>query len=662
MMKINELRAEINKHLHAYHVLDDPLITDAEFDLLFKDLVERETADPGCVTPDSPTHRVGARGSSTFAPVTFSTPMLSLANAFTDEEVIAFHEANFKTLDQVQFYVAEVKFDGLAVELRYENGHLVRAATRGDGEVGEDITANVRTIRTIPLILNTPNPPRVLEVRGEIVMFKKDFEEINEQRAIEGKKLLANCRNGAAGSVRTGDPAKTAQRKLSFFAYGSGVIDSDYLPISQVELLTWYHDMGIPVFGIPEKLLTADDLLDKFHAYQERRKDMPMDIDGVVYKLDLFVARNLVGWLSRSPKWAIAHKFPAEQVQTIVEDITVQIGRTGSITPVARLTPVFVGGVIVTNATLHNEDEVTRKNIWIGDTVVVQRAGDVIPEVVCSLPALRPMSAMPFTMPTHCPSCGSLVVRPEGEAVARCSSTWVNCLAQRKEGLQHFVGRRAMDIDGMGPALIEQLISNQLVETPADFYTLTVEQLLKLDRMAEKSAEKIISAINLSKKTTLQRFLYALGIRYAGENTSKQLALHYRSLDVIMQASVASLLEVKDVGTVVASSVREFFQNNYVLVHTLVSHGIHWDNIEAPVVSTHRLSGKTFVITGSFPTYSRDELTTMLEATGASVSGSVSKKTNYVVVGEAAGSKATKAAELNIPTLDEPGVLALINQ
>jgi DNA ligase (NAD+) len=661
--RIQWLRDELNRHAHAYYVLDQPTIPDAEYDALFIELQQLEIKHPELMSVDSPTQRVGGAPLPEFAQVQHDVPMLSINNGFSEDDIRAFDRRVSEGLGQSGDieYACELKFDGLAINLRYVDGVLVQAATRGDGSAGEDVTANIRTIRAIPLRLMTDNPPAVIDVRGEVLMFKADFARLNQRQREADLKEFANPRNAAAGSLRQLDSRITAQRSLRFFAYGVGRLDGAALPETHSALLDWYSALGIPVCTERAVVPGADGLLTFFNHIGAVRASLDYDIDGVVYKVNRVAQQQALGFVSRAPRFAMAHKFPAEQATTTVLDISVQVGRTGAITPVARLAPVSVGGVTVTNATLHNEDEVRRKDIRIGDNVIVRRAGDVIPEVVAHVPERRPADARVFHMPTACPVCGSVIVRPEDEAVARCSGGWLKCAAQRKGGLQHFVSRRAMDIEGLGEQLIEQLVDRGLVTTPADFYKLGLIALADLDRMAEKSAQNVLDALAHSKSTTLPRFIYALGIRHVGESTAKTLARHFGTLDALIAASEEEMLAVEDVGPVVAQSILSFFHDslNRELIAQLRAAGIHWDEsiVER---DAQPLTGKTFVLTGTLPNLKRDEAQALIEAAGGKVSGSVSKKTSYVVAGEEAGSKLVKAESLGIPVLDEEAFLQLL--
>lgn len=661
--RIQWLREELNRHAHAYYVLDQPTIPDAEYDTLFIELQRLETKHPDLITDDSPTQRVGGAPLPEFAQVQHDVPMLSINNGFSEDDIRAFDRRVSEGLEQsgdVE-YACELKFDGLAINLRYIDGVLVQAATRGDGSTGEDVTANIRTIRSIPLRLRTEHPPKIMDVRGEVLMFKADFARLNQRQRDAGLKEFANPRNAAAGSLRQLDSRITAQRSLRFFAYGIGRLDGAELPDTHAALLDRYSELGIAVCAERAVVRGADGLLKFFADIGTRRATLAYDIDGVIYKVNQVQQQQALGFVSRAPRFAVAHKFPAEEATTTVLDINVQVGRTGAITPVARLAPVSVGGVTVTNATLHNEDEVRRKDIRIGDSVIVRRAGDVIPEVVAFVPERRPADVREFLMPTACPVCGSAIIRPEDEAVARCSGGWLKCAAQRKGGLQHFVSRRAMDIEGLGEQLIEQLVDRGLVTTPADFYKLGLIVLSELDRMAEKSAQNVLDALAQSKSTTLPRFIYALGIRHVGESTAKTLARHFGTLDALMAASEEQMLAVEDVGPVVAQSILGFLHDplNRELIEQLRAAGIHWDESAVERQSQH-LNGKTFVLTGTLPNLKRDEAQALIEAAGGKVSGSVSKKTSYVVAGEEAGSKLAKAEALGVPVLDEEALLRLL--
>ncbi|MGY2486248.1 NAD-dependent DNA ligase LigA [Cupriavidus sp. CP313] len=669
------LRDELDRHNYQYYVLDAPTIPDAEYDALFSELQALELEHPELQTPDSPTQRVGGEPLSAFDSVRHRVPMLSLNNGFADEDVLNFdrrcaqglgrtapaagEQDLFGAADAVE-YACELKFDGLAMSLRYEDGRLVQAATRGDGETGEDVTVNVRTIKAIPLKLHG-QAPAVLEVRGEVFMFRRDFDKLNERQAEAGEKTFVNPRNAAAGSLRQLDPRITAKRPLSFFAYGLGELQGVDRPPTHSAMLDGFAALGLPVCKDRAVVKGAQGLLDFYRDIGQRRDALPYDIDGVVYKVNALAEQERLGFVSRAPRFALAHKFPAQEMTTIVEDIEVQVGRTGAITPVARLKPVFVGGVTVTNATLHNEDEIRRKDVHIGDTVIVRRAGDVIPEVVGVVTERRPADARAFVMPTACPVCGSHIEKLEDEAIARCTGGLI-CAAQRKQSLLHFAQRRAMDIEGLGDKLVEQLVDQGIVRTPADLFKLGVAKLAALERMADKSAANLVAAIDTSRETTMNRFIFALGIRHVGEATAKDLAKHFGKLDGLMAADEAALLEVNDVGPVVAQSIAHFFAepHNVEVIEQLRAAGVHWTESEPVAKAPAPLSGKTFVLTGTLPTMSREDAKELLEAAGAKVAGSVSKKTDYVVAGAEAGSKLDKAEALGVPVLDEAGMLALL--
>ena len=668
------LRREIEQHNHAYYVLDAPTIPDAEYDRLFRELQDIEAAHPQLLSMDSPTQRVGGKPLPGFLPVRHVVPMLSIRTE-TDTEPTgarAFdarvrRELGLAEGDAAIEYAAELKFDGLAINLRYEDGVLVQAATRGDGETGEDVTQNIRTVRRIPLRL-TGEAPAVLEVRGEAFISRPDFERYNEKQRALGKATLVNPRNGAAGSIRQLDPAMAAERPLSFYAYGLGETRGWDLPPTHAGVLDALAACGLPVCEHRAVVQGAEGLI-AFHArMREARDSLPFDIDGVVYKVNSLALQQRLGFVTREPRWAVAHKYPAEEALTTVEAIELQVGRTGAITPVARLAPVFVGGVTVTNATLHNEGEARRKDVRIGDTVIVRRAGDVIPEVVSVVLDQRPMKAggeplhAAFELPKVCPVCGSAVERPEDEAIARCSGG-LFCPAQRKQALLHFAGRRALDIEGLGDKLVEQLVDNAIVRTPADLYKLGLVKLINLERMAEKSALNILAAVEKSKHTTLARFIFALGIRNVGETTAKDLARHFGKLDALMAADVDGLQQVPDVGPVVAASIARFFAepHNIEVIEQLRAAGVHWPEDEPAAAVNSPIAGKTFVLTGALPTLTRDAAKDMIEALGGKVAGSVSKKTDYVVAGSDAGSKLDKAQALGVSILDESQFRALIS-
>jgi DNA ligase (NAD+) len=658
--RVAQLREELARHNHAYYVLDAPTVPDAEYDRLFRELEQLEAQHPGLVTPDSPTQRVGAAPAAAFGSVTHAVPMLSLANAFDDAEVTAFDRRCREGLDVPEVeYAAEPKFDGLAVSLVYEDGSFARGATRGDGTSGEDVSANLRTLRSIPLRLLATAPP-LLEVRGEVILYRRDFERMNAQQRAAGEKEFVNPRNAAAGSLRQLDPRITARRPLRFLAYAvarSEGIAADTHARLLDDLARW----GFPVAPERRVVRGVEGLLGYYREIAARRPSLPYDIDGVVYKVNSLAQQDQLGFVSRAPRFALAHKFPAEEALTRVLAIDVQVGRTGAITPVARLEPVFVGGVTVTNATLHNEDEVRRKDLRIGDTVIVRRAGDVIPEVKSVVVERRTGAEQLFVMPARCPVCGSAVARGEDEAVARCTGG-LFCPAQRKQALLHFASRHAMDIDGLGEKLVDQLVDGGIVHTPADLYKLGLLALAALERMGEKSAANLLAAIDTSRSTTLARFVYALGIRNVGEATAKDLARHFGSLDALMAADEARLCAVPDVGPVVAASIAQFFAepHNREVIEQLRAAGVHWPEQAPAAAAASAARGKTFVLTGALPALTRDEATALIEAAGGKVSGSVSKKTDYVVAGVEAGSKLAKAQELGVRILDEQGLRELL--
>lgn len=676
--RVKALHIALHQHAHSYYVLDEPSIPDAEYDKLFAELQSLEEAHPELRTSDSPTQRVGGKPMAEFATVRHAMPMLSIRTE-TDTEASGAEsfdarirkELSLQESDAAIEYVAELKFDGLAMSLRYEKGVLVQAATRGDGEYGEDVTHNIRTIGQIPLKL-PETAPDVLEVRGEVYMRRDDFEGLNERQRIKiaagakGEKTFVNPRNAAAGAVRQLDPAIAAQRPLSFFAYGVGEVSYS---TSDTAIWTTHYDLlqTLKVWGFPVAVEVniakgAAELIAYHQKIGKLRDTLPFDIDGVVYKVNSLALQQQLGFVSREPRWAVAHKYPAQEQLTTVLAIEVQVGRTGKLTPVAKLAPVFVGGVTVTNATLHNEDEARRKDVRVGDTVIVRRAGDVIPEVVSVLIEKRQNAAPMFTMPHVCPVCDSAAVREEGEADYRCTGG-LFCSAQRKQAILHFAQKRAVEVDGLGEKLVDQMVEAGIVRSLPDLYKLGLTALSELDRMADKSAQNILVALQNSKQTTLPRFLYGLGIRHVGEATAKALVKYFGKLDAIMDATLEQLTQVADVGPVVALSLRTFFDqaHNREVVEQLRACGVTWTEGEPSPLALLALSGKTFVITGTLPTLGRDELKEMLEAAGAKVAGSVSKKTHYLVAGSDAGSKLDKARELDIPILDEAGVLALLN-
>lgn len=726
-----QLRQDIEQHNYRYYVLDDPSITDADYDLLMRELQALEAEHPELVDPSSPTQRVGASPLAAFGSVRHAIPMLSLGNAFDAEDVEAFdrriadtlREAGLLGLEEPAEYYCELKLDGLAVSLRYEDGVLAQAATRGDGRTGEDITSNIRTMKSVPLRLRE-GAPKVLEVRGEVLMYRADFDKLNEAQARRGEKVFVNPRNAAAGSLRQLDPRITAQRPLRFFAYGWGEVDGLAEPPAMAApqdaengasagkaaamaaggqavqgsllaldaqigqdaqdrqdtrdnalaalprdthsgMLAWLAGLGLPVDRRhARRARGAAELLDAYAAFGEQRAGLPFEIDGVVYKVDSLAAQKVLGFVARAPRFAVAHKFPAQEVATRLLGIDVQVGRTGAITPVARLEPVFVGGVTVTNATLHNEGEIRRKDVRIGDTVIVRRAGDVIPEVVAPVLAARPEDAQPFDMAAAypvCPVCGSAIERPEDEAISRCTGG-LFCAAQRKQTLLHAAGRKALDIEGLGERLIDQLVDSGQVKSLADLFRLNVVQLSTYERMGAKSAENLMVAIDKARTPSLGRLLYALGIRHVGETTARDVARHFGSIEAVMDADEESLLAVRDVGPVVAGSIRRFFAepHNRDIVHQLKERGVQPQPEAAAASGDLPLAGQTVVLTGTLPNWSRDEATRHVLAAGGKVSGSVSKKTAYLVAGEEAGSKLTKAQELGVTVLDEAGLRALL--
>jgi DNA ligase (NAD+) len=657
-----QLRQAIEFHNRRYHQLDDPLISDAEYDQLMQALLALEREHPELQTADSPTQRVGAEPAAAFSEVQHPVPMLSLDNAFSEDDLIDFSRRISKSLKHEDLvFAVEPKLDGLAVSLTYEQGLLVRAATRGDGRTGENITANIRTLPPVPLRLNGQGWPDRFEIRGEVFMPKQGFLELNERALSAGEKTFANPRNAAAGSLRQLNPGVTATRPLDFYCYGYGLYPTEQLPETHSEVMSRFSTWGIPINPELHTVQGVDECFAYYTDLLRRRPALPYEIDGVVYKLNSLRDREMLGFVARAPRWAIAHKFPAEEATTRVAAIEVQVGRTGALTPVARLEPVFVGGVTVTNATLHNADEVQRKDIRVGDTVIVRRAGDVIPEVVKSLPELRPDDVTLFVMPTRCPACGSEVETIEGEAIARCSGG-LYCPAQHKEAVKHFASRKAMNIDGLGDKMVDQLLENGLIGTVADLYQLTVEKIAGLDRMAEKSASNLINALNASRHTTLPRFLFALGIREVGEVTARTLAEWFRNLDTLKTADEMTLQTAPDIGPTVARHVFTFFRqsHNLEVLQRLVDAGIHWDampeRIEAEALP---FAGKTFVITGTLDSLSREEAKALVHSLGGKAAGSVSAKTDYVVAGADPGSKLSKAQALDIPVLDEAAFLSL---
>ncbi|EFE51661.1 DNA ligase (NAD+) [Providencia rettgeri DSM 1131] len=665
--EIDELKKQLRHHEYQYHVLDAPEIPDVEYDKLMQRLKEIEAQHPELVTSDSPTQRVGAAPLAAFDTVRHEIPMLSLDNVFDEESYLAFDKRVRDRLKNHQelTFCCELKLDGLAVSLLYENGELVQAATRGDGTVGENITANVRTIRAIPLRLRGSNIPDRVEIRGEVFMPQKGFEALNEQARKTDGKVFANPRNAAAGSLRQLDPRITAKRPLTFYCYGVGLVEGGSLPDTHYDRLMQFKAWGLPVSDYVQLRVGHQAVLDFYHEIEQVRPDLGFDIDGVVIKVNSIAIQEELGFVSRAPRWATAFKFPAQEQVTLLKDVEFQVGRTGAITPVARLEPVQVAGVVVSNATLHNADEIERLGVHIGDTVIIRRAGDVIPQIVSVVVDKRPTDSREIVFPTHCPVCGSDIERVEGEAVARCTGGLI-CGAQRKEALKHFVSRRAMDVDGMGDKIIDQLVEKEYVKTPADLYQLSAGILTGLDRMGPKSAQNLVDALNKSKQTTLARFIYALGIREVGEATAANLAAHYTTLEAVMTADEESLKTVQDIGHVVAKHVVNFFRephNQAVIEDLLTKANIHWPEVK--VVNSAEIdspfAGKTVVLTGSMSVLTRDEAKDKLVALGAKVSGSVSKKTDLVIAGEAAGSKLAKANELGIRVIDENELVRLLN-
>jgi DNA ligase (NAD+) len=663
-----ELRKQLEHHNYRYHVLDDPEIPDVEYDRMFRELQALEAAHPELGTEDSPTRRVGGAPAAGFQQVRHLLPMLSLDNAFTADELVAFDKRVRDRLksDEPVEYAAETKLDGTAISLLYERGRLVRGATRGDGETGENVTHNVRTIRSVPLKLRGNGHPATLEIRGEVYMPKAGFAALNARLANEGAKTFVNPRNVAAGTLRQLDPGIAASRPLEFLAYGIGHFEDGSLPGRHSEVLGLLKEWGVRSSPLSRVVLGPEGCQAYYDEIAGQRDALPYEIDGIVLKVDRIELQRALGFVSRAPRWAIAFKFPAQEATTILRGIDFQVGRTGALTPVARLEPVFVGGVTVSNATLHNVDEIERKDIRVGDTVMVRRAGDVIPAVVSVVIERRTGKPSRIKWPSKCPVCGSDVVRPEGQAVARCSGGLV-CPAQRKEKLRHFASRRAMDIEGLGAKMVEQLVEKgvdgQPVHTPADIYALTVDQLAKLERMGEKSAQNLIAAIDRSKSTTLPRFLFALGIPEVGEVTAANLARHFGDIEALIHAEQDELEAVPDVGPVVAQHVHEFFrqQDNLKVIHALTRHGVNWPANEAKEES-EPLRDKTFVLTGTLESMTRDEAREHIERLGGKVTGSVSAKTNFLVVGKDPGSKLKKAEQLGVAVLDEAGLLELLGQ
>ena len=663
--QIDNLRKTLRQYEYEYHVLDNPTVPDSEYDRLFHQLKALELEHPEFLTSDSPTQRVGAKPLSGFSQIRHEIPMLSLDNAFSDEEFKAFVkriEDRLIVLPKPLTFCCEPKLDGLAVSILYVNGILTQAATRGDGTTGEDITVNIRTIRNIPLQLLTDNPPVRLEVRGEVFMPHAGFERLNEYALEHGEKTFANPRNAAAGSLRQLDPNITSKRPLVLNAYGIGIAEGVELPNTHYARLQWLKSIGIPVNPEIRLCNGTNDVLDFYRDIQNKRSSLGYDIDGTVLKINDIALQNELGFISKAPRWAIAYKFPAQEELTVLNDVEFQVGRTGAITPVAKLEPVFVAGVTVSNATLHNGDEIERLNIAIGDTVVIRRAGDVIPQIIGVLHERRPDNAKPIIFPTNCPVCDSQIIRIEGEAVARCTGG-LFCAAQRKEALKHFVSRKAMDIDGVGGKLIEQLVDRELIHTPADLFKLDLTTLTRLERMGAKSAENALNSLEKAKSTTLARFIFALGIREVGEATALNLANHFKTLDALKAADLEELQQVPDVGEVVANRIFVFWReaHNVAVVEDLIAQGVHWETVEVKEVSENLFKDKTVVLTGTLTQMGRNEAKALLQQLGAKVSGSVSSKTDFVIAGDAAGSKLAKAQELNITVLTEDEFLEQLN-
>lgn len=664
--QLDNLRKTLRQYEYEYHVLDNPSVPDSEYDRLFHQLKALELEHPEFLTSDSPTQRVGAKPLSGFSQIRHEIPMLSLDNAFSDAEFNAFVkriEDRLILLPKPLTFCCEPKLDGLAVSILYVNGELTQAATRGDGTTGEDITANIRTIRNVPLQLLTDNPPARLEVRGEVFMPHAGFERLNKYALEHNEKTFANPRNAAAGSLRQLDPNITSKRPLVLNAYGIGIAEGIDLPTTHYDRLQWLKSIGIPVNPEIRLCNGADEVLGFYRDIQNKRSSLGYDIDGTVLKINDIALQNELGFISKAPRWAIAYKFPAQEELTLLNDVEFQVGRTGAITPVAKLEPVFVAGVTVSNATLHNGDEIERLNIAIGDTVVIRRAGDVIPQIIGVLHERRPDNAKPIIFPTNCPVCDSQIIRIEGEAVARCTGG-LFCAAQRKEALKHFVSRKAMDIDGVGGKLIEQLVDRELIHTPADLFKLDLTTLTRLERMGAKSAENALNSLENAKSTTLDRFIFALSIREVGEATALNLANHFKTLDALKDANLEELQQVPDVGEVVANRIFIFWReaHNVAVVEDLIAQGVHWETVEVKEASENLFKDKTVVLTGTLTQMGRNEAKALLQQLGAKVSGSVSSKTDFVIAGDGAGSKLAKAQELNITVLTEEEFLAQITR
>jgi len=664
--QIEKLREQLRYHAYQYYVLDDPHVPDAEYDRLYNQLLALEKENPQLVTHDSPTQRVGSTPLAAFEQIQHQMPMLSLDNVFSEDDLRAFNQRikdRLKTEEEIEF-TAEPKLDGLAISLRYEDGRLIYAATRGDGSTGENVTQNVRTMESVPLRLIGSGYPEVLEVRGEVFMPKAGFERLNRLAKEKGEKEFANPRNAAAGSLRQLDPEVTARRPLSIYCYSTGVVEGGELADTHYDILQQLRGFGLPVCNEIKRLHGVSDCLAYYDDVSKRRDALPYDIDGIVYKVNSIALQKRLGFVARAPRWAIAHKFPAQEEITRIIDVDFQVGRTGAVTPVARLEPVFVGGVTVSNATLHNMDEIRRKDIRVGDEVIVRRAGDVIPEVVSVLPGSRKTTLPEIKMLTECPVCGSAIEQIEGEAIARCTGG-LYCQAQRSEAIKHFASRKAMDIDGLGDKLVEQLVDQDLIHTSADLYKLSVETLASLERMAEKSASNLVAALEKSKQPTLSRFIYALGIREVGETTAMNLANEFKTLSEIQRADYDQLLEVQDIGPIVAQHIVNFFQqqHNLEVIEQLLAAGIQVQDVKKTVsaeLANSSFYEKTIVITGTLPTMSRDEAKQKLLAVGAKVTGSVSAKTDYLLAGDKAGSKLSKAEKLGVQVIDEATMLKLL--
>ncbi|KAE9525705.1 NAD-dependent DNA ligase LigA [Testudinibacter aquarius] len=661
--QIEQLRQQLRYHEYQYHVLDQPQIPDAEYDRLLNQLKQLEAEHPQLISPDSPTQRVGAKPLVGFRQITHELPMLSLDNAFSDQDFYAFERRIQERLGRVEelTFCCEPKLDGLAVSILYLNGVLSQAATRGDGTTGEDITSNIRTIRNIPLQLLSDTPPARLEVRGEVFMPHQAFEQLNQDALQHGQKTFANPRNAAAGSLRQLDPKITRQRHLSLNAYSIGISEGVELPATHYARLQWLKSLGIPINNEIRLCQGSAEVLKYYQDIAAKRDQLGYDIDGTVLKVNAIALQEQLGFVAKAPRWAIAYKFPAQEQLTLLKDVEFQVGRTGAITPVAKLEPVFVAGVTVSNATLHNGDEIERLGVAIGDTVIIRRAGDVIPQIIGIIEDRRPADAKPIIFPQHCPVCGSAIVRIDGEAVARCTGG-LFCDAQRKEALKHFVSRKAMDIDGVGDKLIEQLVERELIHTPADLFRLDKITLMRLERMGDKSAQNALNSLEKAKKTTLARFIFSLGIRDVGEATAQNLANHFKTLEAIRAADQEQLKQVQDIGEVVAMRVYLFWQeeHNRSVVEDLLAQGVHWEAVEEKEISDNPLKGKNVVLTGTLTQMSRDQAKAYLQQLGCKVSGSVSAKTDYLIAGEKAGSKLSKAQELGISVLSEAEFLALV--